>query len=149
MEAIILIGAPAAGKSTFFATRFADTHVRINLDMLKTRSREERFVMTCVETRQSFVVDNTNPTAEDRARYIEPTRTAGYAIKGFYFESKIEDLLRRNADRSGRRRIPDKGVRASHARIELPRRAEGFDQLYFVRIGEDGDFMVEEWIDEV
>jgi hypothetical protein len=36
MHAILLIGLQASGKSTFFRERFSDTHVRINLDMLRT-----------------------------------------------------------------------------------------------------------------
>ena len=41
MEAVILIGIQGAGKSTFYKDRFFNTHVRINLDMLKTRHREK------------------------------------------------------------------------------------------------------------
>ena len=41
MEAVILIGIQGSGKSTFYRERFFDTHVRINLDMLKTRQREK------------------------------------------------------------------------------------------------------------
>ena len=39
MEMILLVGAPGAGKSTF-ARRFHDSHLRINLDMLRTCHRE-------------------------------------------------------------------------------------------------------------
>ncbi|MEO1133121.1 MAG: ATP-binding protein, partial [Cyanobacteria bacterium J06639_1] len=58
MQAIIFIGIQASGKSTFFAQKFADTHVRINLDMLKTRHREKCLLETCLEIGQPFVVDN-------------------------------------------------------------------------------------------
>jgi hypothetical protein len=33
--------------------------------------------------------------------------------------------------------------------LDLPSRDEGFDELYYVRISEDGQFSVEEWRDEV
>lgn len=48
MEVIILIGIQGSGKSSFYKARFADTHVRINLDMLKTRHREKLFFDACV-----------------------------------------------------------------------------------------------------
>lgn len=70
-EAIILIGAQASGKSTFYRDYFFRTHVRINLDMLKTRHRELRLLQTCLETGQSFVIDNTNPTRKARERYLK------------------------------------------------------------------------------
>jgi predicted kinase len=74
MEAVIFIGIQAAGKSTFYFQRFADTHVRINLDMLRTRRREQILVQACLVAKQSFVVDNTNVTRADRARYVPPAR---------------------------------------------------------------------------
>ena len=60
MEAVLFIGIPASGKSAFFKERFFDTHVRINLDMLKTRRRESLILRACLEGKQSFVIDNTN-----------------------------------------------------------------------------------------
>jgi hypothetical protein len=66
MEAIIFIGIQATGKSTFFQQRFFVTHVRINLDMLKTRNRERILLVACLEDKQPFVIDNTNLTREAR-----------------------------------------------------------------------------------
>ncbi len=40
MELLLFIGGQASGKSTFYHQRFRDTHLRINLDMLRTRHRE-------------------------------------------------------------------------------------------------------------
>lgn len=64
MEAIIFIGIQGAGKSTFYRHHFFNTHIRINLDMLKTRHREQIFLQACLEAKQPFVVDNTNPTVD-------------------------------------------------------------------------------------
>jgi hypothetical protein len=49
MEAIILIGIQGSGK-TAFCERFFDTHVRISLDLVKTRHRERALLETCVRT---------------------------------------------------------------------------------------------------
>lgn len=144
-EAVILIGIQATGKSTFFQSRFADTHVRINLDMLRTRPRERHLIKACLETGQSFVVDNTNPSREDRARYIDPARAAGFRIIGYYFSSTMRDAMARNAGREGKARIPDKGIRGTRARLELPSPSEGFDELFFVRITGPGEFTVDAW----
>ncbi len=78
MEAVIFIGIQASGKSSFFRERFFDTHVRINLDMLRTRRREALLVAACLEAGQSFVVDNTNTQPSDRARHVGPARAAGF-----------------------------------------------------------------------
>jgi predicted kinase len=71
VEAVVFIGVQASGKSSFYRERFFDTHLRINLDMLKTRHRERMLLRACIEAGQSFVVDNTNPSVEERARYIQ------------------------------------------------------------------------------
>jgi predicted kinase len=148
MEAIILIGIQATGKTTFCRDRFMDSHIRINLDMLKTRHREGLLVEACLNAKQPFVVDNTNPTREDRTRYIAPARQAGFRVIGYYFESRVSDALIRNAQRGESGRVPEVGVRGTSARLEAPSRSEGFDVLHHVRIGPEG-FVVSEWRDEV
>lgn len=138
MQAVLLIGIQASGKSTFYASHFAGTHVRINLDMLKTRHRERRFLETCIETHQPFVVDNTNVERTDRARYIEPARTAGFRVIGYYFPPALDASLRRNAARAGKACIPPQGIHATCQRLEPPAMAEGFDELYEVTLNDDG-----------
>jgi predicted kinase len=49
LEAILFIGMQASGKSTFFREHFFDTHVRINMDMLRTRNHEKLFLTACLE----------------------------------------------------------------------------------------------------
>ncbi len=41
MEEVIFCGIQASGKTTFYRERFFDTHVRISLDLLRTRRREQ------------------------------------------------------------------------------------------------------------
>ena len=148
MEAVIFCGLQASGKSSFYKAHFFNTHLRINLDMLRTRYREKLLLSACLEMKQPFVVDNTNPTAEERARYIAPARQAGFRVVGYYFDASLEDCLRRNATRTGREQIPIPGLRGTYKRLQLPDFAEGFDQLYRVRLEEGVGFQVEEWFAE-
>ena len=106
MEAVIFVGLQASGKSSFYRERFFRTHLRINLDMLKTRHREKRFLEVCLETSLPFVIDNTNPSIADREPYIAAAKTKGYRIACYYFQSKIEDCKRRNAARPESERVP-------------------------------------------
>jgi predicted kinase len=149
VEAVIFVGIQAVGKSSFYRERFFDTHLRINLDMLKTRYRERILLRACLDAKQPFVVDNTNPSVEERARYIEIARSGGFRLVGYYFRSPPKDALTRNARRTGKARIPEKGILGTHKRLRVPRLEEGFDELYYVRIDETGCFVVEEWSDEL
>jgi predicted kinase len=148
VEVVIFVGLQGAGKSTFYKERFFTTHVRVNLDMLKTRHREKCLVQTCIETGQSFVVDNTNPTRTERSVYIQAATAAGFRVVGYYFQSRVEDCKRRNGQRLPDQQVPFKGILGTAGRMELPTRDEGFDALYYVRI-EGDSFVVEEWNDEV
>ncbi|MBE9116766.1 AAA family ATPase [Lusitaniella coriacea LEGE 07157] len=149
MQAIIFVGIQASGKSTFYDRYFFHTHIRINLDMLKTRHREKRLLETCLEITQSFVVDNTNPTPEERKRYIDPAKNKKTHIIGYYFESKIADSIQRNQNRSLERQIPEKGIRGTHTRLVIPKYEEGFDELYYVRLSPENGFIVENWVNEI
>lgn len=148
-EAVILMGLQASGKSSFYHHRFAHTHLRINLDMLKTRHREKRLLETCLEIQQSFVVDNTNPTVSDRQRYIKPAQARGFKVIGYYFESKLAACLERNRNRDRAQQIPDKGVRGTAARLTRPSYAEGFDNLYYVTLQPEGGFAIADWLNEI
>ena len=148
MEAVILIGVQASGKSTFCKQRFYDTHLRINLDMLRTKHRENLMLSACLEAKQSFVIDKTNPTVETRAKYISLAKFHKFKVIGYYFQSKLEDALQRNSQREGKAQIDERGVRAVHSKLELPTFAEGFDELFYVRIDENNEFIVEEWKDD-
>jgi predicted kinase len=149
MQAIIFIGIQASGKSTFFQQRFFHSHLRLNLDMLKTRHREQLLLGACLAAKQPFVVDNTNATRADRVQYISAAKEAGFSVVGYYFQSKLQDSIARNQQRSGKALIPVKGILATHRKLELPRFDEGFEQLFYVTINEAGEFIVQEFHDEV
>ena len=142
-QAIIFIGLQASGKSTFYHQKLSQ-YVHINLDTLHTRNKERLLLEECFRSRYSFVVDNTNPTIEDRARYIIAAKEYGYEIKGYFFQSVLGDCIARNRIRTGKSQVPDKAIAATSIRLELPDMQEGFNQLYFVRMAQ-GDFVVEQW----
>ena len=144
MEAVILVGIQASGKSTFYRERFAATHARINLDALKTRAREQAMLRECIERGAPFVVDNTNPTAADRARYVAPAKAAGYRVVAFFFRADPRECIRRNRERAaaGGRDVPIPGVWGTHKRLEEPTLDEGFDAIHEVTIDPAGGFVV-------
>ncbi len=148
MELVILIGIPATGKSTFARERFGETHLRLNLDMLGTRRREDILFAACLEAKQPIVIDNTNTTRAERARYIGAAKAERFRIVGYYFSSRIADATHRNSSRPEAARVPDAAILGMAGRLEAPRIDEGFDALNYVRIEPEG-FVVEGWRDEL
>lgn len=143
-DAIVFVGVQGSGKSTFYLERFFRSHVRINLDMLKTRHRETLLLHACIDMLQPFVVDNTNPTIAERARYIAPARSAGFRIVGYVFPPDIRACIDRNNRRVGKERVPIKAMIGTAKRLEMPTPAEGFDVLFTVVV-ERGRFVVGEY----
>jgi predicted kinase len=149
MEAIIFVGIQASGKSTFYRENFLNTHIRLNLDMLKTRHREQIFIQACIEGKQPFVVDNTNPTPAERNRYIAPAKANHFQIKAYYFDSSLEECQQRNSQRQGKGIIPIAGLLGTYKRLILPSWEEGFDAIYSVKLDINNSFKVEEWQREI
>lgn len=143
MEMILFSGIPAAGKSRLFKERFVDTHLRINLDMLRTRHRESLLVNACLEAKQPFVVDNTNLTPKHRARYIAPARAARFRVVGYRFHIALAEAITRNAARTGRAMVPEHALRSALRQWQPPDWAEGFDALIEVWSEDDGFQLLE------
>lgn len=134
MQLIIFIGIQATGKSTFYLQNFYKSHVRLNLDMLRTRHREKILFEACLVSKTKCVIDNTNPTRADRQCYILSAQAKGFEIVGYYFQSNLQDALERNATRQGKEKVPEIAIRATHQRLEIPNYAEGFTQLHYVEL---------------
>ncbi len=148
MEAILLIGLPASGKSSYYQGHFFNSHLRLSLDLLRTRHREQQLLLSSIKTQTKVCIDNTNASRAERARYLEPLKQAGYTLTGYYFQSIVSDCLARNALRKGKARIPDAGVLGTATRLELPDYSEGFSKLYYVRLDSGSDkhlFITEDW----
>lgn len=149
MQLVLFVGVQASGKSTFYRQRFSESHLRLSLDMLRTRHRESILFAACLEAKQPTVIDNTNPSKAERERYIAPARAARFEIVGYYFRSVFAEAASRNANRSLKDRVPAEGLLGTLGRLERPRYDEGFDRLYYVRPETGGGFLVDEWQDDL
>lgn len=148
MQAIIFIGIQATGKTTFYLNNFFRTHLYISLDQLNTRNKEAQFIETCLRTQQAFVVDNTNPTRAERKLYIDKARSHQFRVIAYYFQSKLEQALLWNAQRAGKAKIPDLGIKGTYHKLELPSVDEGFDELYYVEY-KNNEWLVKNWDNEI
>ena len=142
MEAVIFVGVQGSGKTTFYRDQFLHTHVRLSLDLLRTRHRQRVLLDACLTTQQRFVIDNTSVLRRERAVYIAASKAARFQVVGYYFEAELEAALKRNGQMTGKQLIPTKGIMATFRRLEPPELEEGFDRLYRVRIGSGNEWIV-------
>ena len=97
----------------------------------------------CIDARQPFVVDNTNPTTEERRLYVAPAKAAGFLVVAYYFHATPGDAIARNQGRAAPEQIPVIGILGTYRRLELPRRQEGYSAIHRVEIDAEGGFSVE------
>ena len=152
MELILFVGLQASGKSSFYRARFAETHVLVSKDLLRNNKNRERrqrqLIAEALAEGRCVVVDNTNPTPEDRRPLIELARSHGARVVGYYFASRLEECLERNRLREGANRVPDVALYTTVRRLTRPKLSEGFHALYHVCLAADGAFEVADWIEE-
>ena len=90
------------------------------------------------------MVDNTNPQASDRAKYIGPAREKGFRVVAYFFDVPLRDAMQRNNQRKFRQKIPAVAVAGTHKKLEPPHKDEGFDQIFTVQVTEPAGFVVKE-----
>jgi predicted kinase len=149
MEVIIFIGLQATGKSTFYRQNFATTHELISKDLMSTRSgkenRQAQAIATALKAEKSIVIDNTNPRSIDRVNIINQSRSYQVRIIGYYFASKVSESLERNSTRTGKALVPNVGIFATAKLLVQPEYTEGFDELFYVQIGTEDEFIITPW----
>jgi predicted kinase len=135
MELVIFAGLQASGKSTFFRERFAATHEHVSKDLFRNNKdpnrRQAQLIEDALGAGRSVVVDNTNPTPEDRRALIGLGRKYGARIVGYYFDASLGECLRRNEGREGKARVPDVAIYATAKKLVSPSMEEGFDELHW------------------
>ncbi len=146
MELVIFVGLQASGKSTFFRTHFEVTHTHVSKDLFrhnKNRNRRQtQLIEAALQKGNPVVVDNTNPTVEERRPLIALGREYGAKVVGYYFDSKVSECLERNRRRVGKARVPDVAIYATTKKLARPSYSEGFVELFCVRITGDCAFEV-------
>jgi len=151
MEVVVLVGLQGSGKSTFYRSKFASTHTLVSKDRFPNNRRPARRQAQLIEEAlsegRSVVVDNTNPTVEDRAAIVSITRAFGARLTAYYFSAPIQDCLVRNRQRTEKSLVPDAAIFITQKRLQPPTLAEGFDQIWQVNVDLNGSVSLEERIE--
>jgi predicted kinase len=136
-ELVVMTGLQGCGKSTWVAGHLAGTHVVVSKDhwphARRREARQRQVVAELLAEGRSVVVDNTNPSVEDRAPLIAAARAAGVPVRCVWVDTPLQTCLERNEARQGRARVPLVGLYATAGRFAAPSIAEGFDGVEVVR----------------
>ena len=148
-ECVILIGLPGAGKTTFYWRHFANTHRLVSKDLWPNarnrEARQRRILEDVLAHGESVVVDNTNPSQQDREPLVAIAHAHHARVVGYFFDVSTREAVARNAGRAGREKVPNVAIFAAARRMHSPALAEGFDELYVVHPMPDHVFSIRDW----
>ena len=134
------MGLQASGKSTFFRERFAESHQHVSKNLFPVNRyknrRQEHLLHAALSAGRSVVVDNTNPTPEDRRPLVRLGHEYGAKVLGYYFDASVRECIRRNEMREGKARVPDVAIYSTAKKLVAPSIEEGFDGLLRVRLND-------------
>jgi predicted kinase len=136
-ELVVMVGLQGCGKSTWVREHLSGSHVVVSKDhwpnARRKQARQSRVVAEQLAAGRSVVVDNTNPTLEDRASLVSLARSAGVPVRAVWLDVPLSTCLERNLARVGRAQVPLVGVLATRKRLVPPSTEEGFDEVEVVR----------------
>ena len=140
---LVLVGLPASGKSTWLRTNgipaISSDHLRALLADDVTDQSINRHVFLHVRAlartrlglrRPVTAIDATSVALQGRAAYIRMARAHGARVEAVFFDTPLDECLRRNLERE--RQVPEAAIRKMAAELVRPSAAEGFDAVHIV-----------------
>ncbi|CAO1359038.1 unnamed protein product [Diamesa serratosioi] len=134
LELIIMVGFPGSGKS-YFSKEFLkkEGYEIINNDTLKSVQKCISVLETSLKDKKSCVIDNTNPDATSRKRFIDIAKKLDVSVRCFvmnssYHHSKHNNMFRELTDPT-HSKIPDVIINTYKSKYQEPDKKEGFTDI--------------------
>ena len=126
---VIMVGAPASGKSYYSLGLESKGFVRINKDTMKTDKVAEKAFNAAFKEGRNIVIDNTNPTKETRAKWIAAAKKASYSVTIVWmnFPMAIVEFLdnyRIYKNKNQDTHVPAVAMRVYYKKLEAPTQDE-------------------------
>jgi bifunctional polynucleotide phosphatase/kinase len=136
-EVVIIVGSPASGKSTMTRRYFEPAgYIRVNRDTLGTKLKCIKYARTALVAGKSIVIDNTNPSVEDRAPYIIMAKERNINVRCIRLQTDAVLCNHLNIIREvshGTRRVPEVAMVMYRKKLVEPTIDEGFTSIEKVK----------------
>ena len=126
---VIIVGSPASGKS-FYSHELEKTgYLRINKDDMKSDAIMLRAYDSGLKEGRNIVIDGTNPTKENRSKWITIARKASYEITIVWmnFPMYVVEFLnnyRIAKNKNQNSHVPAVAMRVYYKKLEVPHQTE-------------------------
>lgn len=130
-QMVVMIGIPAAGKTTLTKSLFS-SHVVVSFDRLpnRTHSDEDKLIMKTCRRGVDIVIDAANIDEAKRRKYMRHAKEYGYDVHAMFVDTSLDVALARNESRD--RKVPEGMIRAYCEKIQYPTHKEGFKNIFVV-----------------
>ena len=147
----VMIGAPGSGKSTFISNHLKDGSVWVSRDAIRYSmvSEDEDYFSKESEVLAQFIksinemlspkqpykyifADATHLNEKSRKKLLNNLKNKPTKIIGLYFDIPLEIIQKRNAQRTGRERVPAQIVAKMYKSMTIPSKKEGFDGVFII-----------------
>ena len=129
---VVMMGAPASGKSTLAKWYEEQGYVRLNRDTMTPHTMSKAFDAALL-LHTNVVLDNTNATVAHRLTWIHPAKVRGYHVTVVWIDLPKPVVMHFNAYRlemdASATMVPDVAIHSYFAKRETPTAAEGYDEL--------------------
>ena len=105
-ELILLVGPIGSGKTTFAKTLLNDNSIRISQDEMGRKGHMKEFNSALEQGIPRIIVDRMNFNRQQRARYIQPARDAGYIVTIIELDTEVAKCHDRVVRRTSHPTIP-------------------------------------------
>lgn len=131
---IIMLGAPASGKSTLSKLITSiSPFVLLNNDTIKNAKKLMTLFSASINAGKNIIIDNTNPKKATRRTYIDIAKAADYEVILYYFDYPKILSMHLNQMRLclglNKQSVPTIAIHKYYKDLEKPTMEEGFSQI--------------------
>ncbi|KAK3851702.1 hypothetical protein Pcinc_041666 [Petrolisthes cinctipes] len=134
VEVVVCVGYPGSGKSFLASTYFTDHgYIQANRDLLGSWQKCISAMEKSLQDGHHVIIDNTNPDAESRKRYIDAAKKFKVPVRCFVFNLTKDHCRHNNKYRefsgTDHSKVSDMVYNMYKSRYEEPSLKEGFDDI--------------------
>ncbi len=85
-EMIILVGAPASGKSSYTKQKCFESYIVVNQDILGTKAKVMKLAEQSLKSGKSVIIDRKNEYVKDRKEFVDMTNRYKVNVRVVYFD---------------------------------------------------------------
>lgn len=138
-EMIILVGPPAAGKSSFCRKECFSNYIVANQDTLKTKAKVITTLKKALANKKSVIVDRKNEYIKDRKEFLELAKTYNVPVRVVFFDVPREICEHLNVYRGIKTSVSAlvpaivyNKYYSTKCGLEMPELSEGFESIEVV-----------------